>query len=94
MIVCSTKNYAEVIIQDHNELVIENEFGKRVLWWENDFSNQGDYFDIVRSVLRYFKLYDLKARIVTHSNIPVQAGLAGSTAVLSSMYYLALCLLL
>ncbi len=50
-----------------------------------NFENQGDYFDIVRSVLRYFKLFDLKVRITTNSNIPVQAGLAGSTAVLSNV---------
>lgn len=80
----STENHAEVVIQECNELVIENRFGRKVLRWENDFENQGDYFDIVHSVLRFFKLYDLKARITTHSNIPVQAGLAGSTAILSS----------
>jgi len=45
---------------------------------------RADYFDIVRSILRYFKAYDLKARITIHSDIPVQAGLAGSTAVLAS----------
>ncbi len=85
MIACSTKNKAVVTIEEHEELVIENSFGKKTLRWKNDFENQGDYFDIVRSVLRYFKLFDLKARITTNSNIPVQAGLAGSTAVLSSV---------
>lgn len=35
-------------------------------------------------MLRYFKLYDLKAKITTTTTIPEQAGLAGSTAVLSA----------
>ena len=38
-----------------------------------------------QTVLRYFKLYDLKARIRTETNIPEQAGLAGSTAVIAAV---------
>jgi len=85
MIACSIKNRAEVTIEESKELIIENQFGRKVLKWKNDFENQNDYFDLVRSVLRYFKLYDLKAKITTNSNIPVQAGLAGSTAMLSAI---------
>jgi galactokinase/mevalonate kinase-like predicted kinase len=85
MIACSVKNKAVATIEKHNELLVENEFGRKVLRWENDFENKGDYFDIFRSVLRYLKAYDLKAKITTYSNIPVQAGLAGSTSILSSL---------
>ncbi len=85
MIACSIKNRVEVLIEKNRELIIENPFGRKVLKWRNDFDNQGDYFDVVRSVLRYFKLYDLKAKITINSNIPVQAGLAGSTATLSAI---------
>ena len=35
--------------------------------------------------MRFLKLYDLKAKISVTTNIPVQAGLAGSTAILSSV---------
>ncbi|MFY9506671.1 MAG: hypothetical protein WAP98_07420, partial [Caldicoprobacterales bacterium] len=83
MIACSTKNRAYVTIERADDLIIENDMGKVVLKWENDFDNQGDYFDLVRSVLRYFKLYDMKGKIKSSTDIPVQAGLAGSTALLS-----------
>jgi len=85
MIACSTANRAQVDIEEGDRLIIENSLGKRVLKWRNDFNNQGDYFDVVRSVLRYFKLYDLKAKISIRTSVPNQAGLAGSTAVLSAV---------
>lgn len=85
MIACSTKNRACVTIEDCDQLIIENKLGRTVLKWQNDFDNQGDYFDIARCVLRYFKLYDLKAKITISTDIPEQAGLAGSTAVLCSV---------
>ncbi len=84
LVCCSIKNRAQVTIGPAEHLIVENRFGTKVLKWENDFNNQGDYFDIVRSVLRYFKLYDLKAKITTTTTVPEQAGLAGSTAVLSA----------
>jgi len=85
MIACSIKNRAQVMIQESDQLIIENSFGKRILKWRNDFSNQGDCFDVVRAVLRFFKLYDMKAKISITTNIPAQAGLAGSAAVLSGV---------
>lgn len=85
LICCSVKNKAEVTVEESQELILENSFGKKVLRWRNDFENKGDYFDIFRAVLRYFKLYDLKARVTAKTTIPVQAGLAGSTAMLSAV---------
>ena len=85
MIACSIKNKVQVTICEAKELIIENQFGRKVLKWRNDFDNQGDYFDVVRAVLRYLKLYSLKAKISIKSDIPVQAGLAGSTATLSGV---------
>ena len=85
MIACSIRNRAEVTIEENDQLIIQNELGKTTLRWKSDFENKGDHFDIARSILRYFRLYDLKAKITIHSDIPVQAGLAGSTAVLSAV---------
>lgn len=85
MIACSIKQKAVTTIEESNVLTIENEYGKSELKWKSDFSSKGDYFDIVRSILRYYKLYDLKVKIKTFSDIPLQAGLAGSTAILSSI---------
>lgn len=85
LICCSIKNKAKATIQQSDELIIENAYGQEILRWRNDFENKGDYFDIVRSVLRFFRLYDLKAKISVKTDVPVQAGLAGSTTVLSSV---------
>ncbi len=85
MIACAVKNRAKVTIEKDDQLILENPTERVVLTWRNDFNNCGDNFDIVRSVLRYFKYYDLKARIRLESNIPVQAGLAGSTALLTAI---------
>lgn len=85
MIACSIANKAQTTIEENDELLLVNGFGSKVLRWQNDFNNQGDYFDIIRCVLRYLKLYDLKAKIAVSSTIPVQAGLSGSTAILSTV---------
>lgn len=83
LISCSIKNRAEVIIQSDKGLILESENRRKELIWRNDYENKQDEFDIIRCVLRFFKLYNLRARITFKSNIPVQAGLAGSTALLS-----------
>lgn len=85
LVSCSITERAQVTIEKSDQLIVENKYGQTILKWENDFDNQGDYFDIVRSILRYFKLYDLKAKITTTTTVPEQAGLAGSTAVLSAV---------
>lgn len=85
MIACSIKNRACVEIEKSDQLIVENNWESKTLSWKNDFNNQGDNFDIVRSVLRYYHLYDLKAHIKVASDVPVQAGMAGSTALLSAI---------
>ena len=85
LVSCSIAERATATIVPADQLILANKTGEKVLKWENDFANQGDYFDIVRSVLRYFKLYDLKAKIAIDTTIPEQAGLAGSTAVIAAV---------
>lgn len=85
VLACSIQNKATVIIKPAEELTITNRFGSKVLRRANDFANQGDYYDIPRAVLRYFKLFELKAKIAITTTVPEQAGLAGSTAVLSAV---------
>ncbi|MFO7636300.1 MAG: hypothetical protein R6W96_03225 [Clostridia bacterium] len=87
MMACSIRNRATVTLKKNKTLVLVNDFGKTELLWKNDFENKGDYFDVFRSVLRFLRAYDLKAEIRVKSNIPVQAGLSGSTAILSSLLY-------
>lgn len=85
LIACSINKKSIVTIEANDKLILQNRYGSKVLQWKNDFDNKGDYFDIIRCVLRYFNLYELKAKIITYSDIPVQAGLAGSTSLLSSI---------
>ena len=51
----------------------------------SEFALAGDYFDCVRAVVQYFEIFDFKAAITVTTRIPVQAGLAGSTAVLAAL---------
>ena len=82
---CGIKNKATVTIKPARELIVTNRFGSRSLKHEEDFENQGDYFDHFRVVLRYFELFDLQAKISVSTSIPEQAGLAGSTAALAAL---------
>lgn len=50
-----------------------------------DFRLQKDRFNVARAVLRFFRLYDVPLRIEVTTEIPIQAGLAGSTAILTAM---------
>jgi len=82
---CSIKNTATATIKPYRELIVTNRYGSRVLKQDTDFESQGDYFDHFRVVLRYFELFDLQVRISVSTEIPEQAGLAGSTAAMAAL---------
>ncbi len=50
-----------------------------------DFALKGDYFDCVRAVLAFLRRSDLRFHADITTDIPLNAGLAGSTAVLASV---------
>jgi galactokinase/mevalonate kinase-like predicted kinase len=50
-----------------------------------DLRPRRDHFDLARAVFRYFKLPDMDARITFGTDIPMQSGLAGSTALLVAL---------
>lgn len=85
MIACSIPYYATANLTPAEQLILEIEGEEITINWENDLHLQGDSFDLARAVLKYFKVQDLKARIRMKSDIPRQAGLAGSTALLSAI---------
>ncbi|MFW6257045.1 MAG: hypothetical protein ACOC2O_02775 [Bacillota bacterium] len=84
MIACSIPYFARTIIRDDEQLRLIVDGKEEIIKWETDLKLQDDSFDLLRSILRYFKLTDLKACIEIKSDIPRQAGLAGSTAILSA----------
>lgn len=51
----------------------------------DDWRLKGDYFDFIRAVVTYFHAERLTVRVEAATDIPVQAGLAGSTALLASL---------
>ena len=85
MIACSIPYYATAVLTPDQHLKLEIEDQELLINWENDLQLQGDSFDLARAVLKYFKAKDLKAKIKMSSEIPRQAGLAGSTALLSAI---------
>jgi len=85
VISCSLAQRAKVTLTQARALEVTQSDQSVVLSSQNDFRLQGDFFDCVRAVVQFLRLYDLKARIEISSDIPVQAGLAGSTAILTSL---------
>lgn len=50
-----------------------------------DLRPRHDHFDLARAVFRYFRLPAMNARITFGTDIPLQSGLAGSTALLVAL---------
>ncbi|HIQ05429.1 MAG TPA: hypothetical protein EYH31_06990, partial [Anaerolineae bacterium] len=77
---CSIPERARVRVAESPELVFQA-WGQecRVRSWD-DLRLRGDQFDIPRAVLSYLKLPPLTGRFAYNSEIPIRAGLAGSTA--------------
>ena len=56
-----------------------------VLAAPQDLQLRGDEFDVVRAVARFLGRHRLTAEVDIRTEVPVQCGLAGSTAILSSL---------
>lgn len=79
---CSVPMRAWVEMVPGKQLVLESGDERMIIQNLDDLRPRGDRFDLARSVLRYFKLPDIKATITFGTDIPMQSGLAGSTALL------------
>jgi len=56
-----------------------------VLGGRGDLQLRGDEFDVVRAVVRFLGRHRLTAEVDIRTEVPVQCGLAGSTAILTSL---------
>ncbi len=85
VISCSTRERATVTVEDSDvmEIVIGGE--TRVCRKPEDFRQDGGMFDAVFAAIEYFELEDARIRITASSEIPVRAGLSGSTAVMTAL---------
>jgi len=80
VISCSIDYRAYVTVEPWDSLMVET-MGKQItLDGLDSLSLNGDYFDVARAVLDYFQDEELACKISYETNIPVKAGVAGSTA--------------
>ena len=86
VISCSLSERAHVVLNaPTDELSVTVAGQTTVLANRADYRLKEDLFDCVRAVLAYLRRFDLKFHMDVSTEIPVQAGLAGSTAVLVSV---------
>ena len=85
VISCSTKERAFVSVQDHDmlELVVEGKV--RTIRKPEDLIQDHGMFDAILASIEYFGLKDARIKITVTSKIPVNAGLSGSTAVMTAL---------
>ena len=85
VISCSLAERATVTVRDADAMQVTIGDEHCRLTDRDDYRLQGDRFDCVRAVLTYFRRLDLRLDVTVQTEIPVQAGLAGSTAILTSL---------
>ena len=86
VISCSLSERAHVVLKaPTDELAVSAAGQTAVLANRADYRLKDDLFDCVRAVLSYLRRFDLKFHMDVSTEIPMQAGLAGSTAVLVSV---------
>ena len=85
VISCSTQERTFVSVEDHDilEIVVENE--SRKILNPGDLVQDGGMFDAVLAAIEYFNLKDARIKISVTSDIPVSAGLSGSTAIMTAL---------
>jgi galactokinase/mevalonate kinase-like predicted kinase len=87
VISCSIKYRAHVTIEPCSRLEIACEGQETVLENADDLTLAGDYFDVARAVLDYFRRDPLTCRISYYTDIPFKAGVSGSTALTVAILY-------
>ncbi len=83
---CSIAERAYCILSRSDKLTVSIENAVMEFSSKNEYELCGDDFDIMRAVLQYFELdpQNFRYRFDLHTDIPVSAGLSGSTALILS----------
>ena len=76
---------AHVVIETADEFRVKVGELATVFRAPRDYLLKNDRFDVVRAVMQYFGHTDLKLSIAVTTEVPVQGGLSGSTAILASL---------
>ena len=87
MLSCSIAERAYVQIEEAGCLAFETQGQTFTVQDHGDLQLRDDLFDIGRAILSYLRLPDLRCHICYRSNIPVRAGVGGSTALTVAMLY-------
>ena len=87
VISCSIKPRAHVTIVPCDQLEVEAAEREVVINGPDDLALNGDYFDVARAVLDYLRDESLRCRISYSTEIPVKAGVGGSTALTVAILY-------
>jgi len=85
VISCSTRERAYVTVDDHDVLEINVGGAVRKVRSPDDLRQDGKMFDAVLAAIEYFELEKAHIRITVTSDIPIRAGLSGSTAVMTAL---------
>ena len=83
----STKERARCVLRQSSQLEANSSGERAVFRDRSDLKQTGDKLDIVRAALTYFNIGQAEARlsIELSSEIPMQAGMAGSTALMVAL---------
>jgi galactokinase/mevalonate kinase-like predicted kinase len=82
---CSVPQRAQVTIEDSSVLTLVTRGQELLLLTSDDFIRHNDYFDLPKAALRHLHMTGIPLRIEYDSDIPFQAGLSGSTALLAAL---------
>jgi galactokinase len=85
VISCTLAERAKVVLEDADEMRVTVGELSTVFTSPRDYLLKTDRFDVVRAVLQFFRLTDIKLSVTITTEIPIQGGLSGSTAILSSL---------
>ncbi|MCO6451897.1 MAG: hypothetical protein J5I90_14035 [Caldilineales bacterium] len=82
---CSVSMRATATLTPADSLILEAGEETCEINTRDDLRPRKDRFDLVRAILEYQRLPDLRCRIRFDSDIPMQSGMAGSTALVVAL---------
>jgi galactokinase/mevalonate kinase-like predicted kinase len=86
VISCSTQERAYASIESAESLILATNGKEKIIKTEADLVFNNDEFDLAKAIILSQNLIQLKCKLEYWTEIPMRAGLAGSTALMTSIY--------